>query len=171
MTEAQPARTRSPLRLSVPVRARKLARPLTQGERAAFVAIADVLVPKVGENPAPSEEPGYDEALARSLVARSDAFEEMAAVARRLAGADPATIEGELRRLHAYEPNVFQPLSSTLVGAYFQLPTVLERIGYPGQRSDPPGLEEAVDQLEGGILDSVRARGSIFVPTGDESST
>lgn len=160
----------APRRLSVPPRLRTTPRPLTAAELRGFLALADVLVPGTDRDPAPSASPGYEEALLRSLTARSDVFEPLCAVAAALADADAATIDAELRRLHAHDADTFNPLSGVIAGAYFQLPATLERLNYPGQRRNPPRLEEAVDQILSGILDPVIARGQTYVPDGTEGS-
>lgn len=157
-------------RLSVPPRVRTTPRPLAAAEIAAFTAIADVLVPGTERDPAPSASAGWDDALLRSLAARADVFEQLLVVATGLAGSSAETIEAELRRLHAEDPDTFNPLSAVLAGAYFQLPVTLERLRYPGQKRNPPRLEEAVDQIMSGILDPVIARGQTYVPDGTEDA-
>jgi hypothetical protein len=153
-----------PARLSVP---RKFAapRPLTSEEIATLYAIADVMIPAAGDIPAATEEAGFDKALVRAVDARADAFETLTAILQRLAGADASTLDGALRSLHANEPGAFQPLSAVVAGAWLLLETVRERIGYPGQPRDPAGIQQVVDELDGGILDPVIARGPIYTPT------
>jgi hypothetical protein len=56
-------------------------------------------------------------------------------------------------------------LSAVLAGAYLLVPEVKSAVGYPGQRRDPAGLEEAVDEISDGILDPVLERGHFFVAT------
>lgn len=151
-----------PLRLSVPP---KLVAPrqLTDAEVGTLRAIADVLIPAVGDNPAATSEPDFDQWLARAADARADAFDDITAVLAQLDHAAPDTIDQTLRALHADQPRQFQALSAVVAGAWL-LVRRCARIGYPGQRRDPARLEEAADQISDGILDPVLARGPIYTP-------
>ncbi|MEI7743693.1 MAG: hypothetical protein WCK58_08085 [Chloroflexota bacterium] len=157
-----------PVRLSIPSRRRTPPRPLAGRELAGFLRIADALLPGTERDPAPSACNGYEEALLRSLAARADAFDELVVVAAGLADAAPDVVPATLRRLHDSAPDTFQALSAVVAGAYFQLPEVLERLGYPRQRRSPARMEQIVEELETGILDPVIARGPIYVPDGAE---
>ncbi len=152
-----------PPRLSVPP---KFAAPrqLTDAEVGTLRAIADVLIPASGDNPAATSEPAFDQWLARAADARADAFDHITAVLAQLDRAAPDTIDQTLRALHADQPRQFQALSAVVAGAWLLVPAVRARIGYPGQRRDPPRLEEAADQISDGILDPVLARGPIYTP-------
>ena len=152
-----------PPRLSVPP---KFAAPrqLTDAEVGTLRAIADVLIPAAGDNPAATAEPDFDTWLARAIDARADAFDAIAAFLAQLDVATPEVIDQTLRALHAEQPEQFQALSAVVAGAWLLIPTVRTRIGYPGQRRDPARLEEAVDQISDGILEPVIQRGSIYTP-------
>ena len=160
MTASIPA---GPPRLSVPP---KFAAPrqLTDAEVGTLRAIADVLIPAFGDNPAATSEPDFDQWLARAADARADAFDDITAVLAQLDRAAPDTIDQTLRALHADQPRQFQALSAVVAGAWLLVPAVRARIGYPGQRRDPARLEEAADQISDGILDPVLARGPIYTP-------
>jgi hypothetical protein len=150
-------------RLSVPARF-AAPRALTPAEVATLRAIADVLIPAAGDNPAATAEPDFDRWLLRAVDARADAFELIVTFLAQLDGAAPAEIDAALRRLSAEQPSQFQPLSAVVAGAWLMVPQVRARIGYPGQRRDPARLEEAADQISDGILDAVIARGPIYTP-------
>lgn len=154
-----------PLRLSVPPRF-VAPRQLTDAEVGTLRAIADVLIPASGNNPAATSEPAFDQWLARAVDARADAFDDITAVLAQLDGAAPDTIDQTLRALHADQPKLFQALSTVVAGAWLLVPAVRARIGYPGQRRDPARLEEAADQISDGILDPVIARGAIYTQPG-----
>lgn len=155
-------------RLSVPP---KFAAPraLTATEVATLRAIADVLVPASGENPAATAEPDFDGWLMQAVDARADAFEVIVAVLAELDGASTSQIGAALRSLAAEQPSQFQALSAVVAGAWLLVPEVRARIGYPGQQRNPAGLEEAADQISDGILDPVIARGPIYTPDGTDS--
>jgi hypothetical protein len=152
-------------RLSVPPKF-AAPRPLTASEIATLRAIADVLVPATGDNPAATAEPDFDTWLMRAVNARADAFGAITSILAQLDGAAPAAIDRVLRGLNEEQPGQFQALSAVVVGAWLLVPTVRARIGYPGQRRDPARLEEAADQISDGILDPVIARGPIYTPDG-----
>ena len=157
----------TPARLSVPPKF-AAPRPLTGAEISTLRAIADVLIPASGDNPAATSEPEFDAWLRRAVDARADAFDVITTVLAQLDGAAPDVIDQALRRLHAEQPVTFQALSAVVAGAWLLTPTVRERIGYPGQRRDPAHFEEAVDQLSDGILDPVMTRGPIYTSDGTD---
>jgi hypothetical protein len=152
-------------RLSVPPRFVS-PRPLTEAELTTLRAIADVLIPQSGTEPAATSEPDLNDWLMRAVDARADAFDVITSILRRLDGARPEAIDTALRDLHARSQREFQALTAVVVGGWLLVPAVRERIGYPGQRRDPARLEEAVDQISDGILDPVIARGPIYTPDG-----
>jgi hypothetical protein len=153
--------------LSVPA-AFRTPRALTDDEITALRAVADVLIPAAGDNPSATAEPGFTEQLRVAAHARADAFAPVTAELAALAGADRDTVEHRLRALHAERPEVFQPLSAVVAGAWLLLPAVRERIGYPGQRRDPAPFDQAAEELGGGILDPVLARGTVYTPVPED---
>lgn len=157
----------APTRLSVPPKF-AAPRPLTSSEVSTLRAIADVLIPAAGDNPAATQEPDLDAGLRCAVDARADAFDAITAVLAQLDGASADAIDQALRSLHAEQATTFQALSAVVAGAWLLTPTVRARIGYPGQRRDPAGLEEAVDQISDGILDPVLARGFIYTSDGTD---
>jgi hypothetical protein len=150
-----------PGRLSVPPKF-VAPRPLTAAEVATLRAIADVLIPASGEDPAATAELEFDRWLATAVDARADGFGAVTAVLAQLDGATPDAIDATLRGLHAGQPDVFGVLSSVVAGAWLMIPAVRERIGYPGQGGARARLEEAADQISDGILDPVLARGAVY---------
>lgn len=153
-------------RLSVPP-AFATPRPLTDDEMQTLHAVADVLVPAAGENPAATEETGFDSALRRAADARADVFNHITSLLAQLKDLERQSLELELRRLYAEEPDVFQPLSAIVAEAWLLVPAVRARIGYPGQHHDPPDIDQVVDELSEGILQPVIDRGSIYTPAPD----
>jgi hypothetical protein len=153
--------------LSVPA-AFAVPRPLTDDEITTLRAVADVLIPPAGDDPGATDEPGFDEQLRVAADARSDAFEAITAELAELHGAGPDALDRRLRALHAERPEVFQPLSAVVAGAWLLLPAVRERIGYPGQRRDPAPFDQAANEIGSGILDPVLARGTVYTPVPED---
>lgn len=162
--------------MSIPVpgpRARA-ASALSSGQRAALLAVADVLVPAAGDIPAASATPDYGLWLDRALEARSEIVADLAGILDSLSsdglssggfdagGLDAGGLGAHLRRLDAERPDDFRLLAQVIAGAYFMIPAVLDRIGYPGQHREPAGLTDAADELETGILDPVVDRGPML---------
>ncbi|MBJ8344326.1 hypothetical protein [Antrihabitans sp. YC2-6] len=156
-------------RLSVPEPFR-IPRPLTAAEVDTLHAIADVLVPAAGDDPAATSDPDFDAALKTALNARSDAFDAITAVLEELHGSDAAKVEQSLRTMHAERSEVFQALSAVVAGAWLLSPQVTKRIGYPGQGRFPAAFDDAANELSSGILDPVLERGSVFTPAPREKS-
>ncbi|GAB3059288.1 hypothetical protein GCM10027053_21510 [Intrasporangium mesophilum] len=159
-----------PLRLSVPPPRKQTPRPLTDGERAVYTAIADVLCSGDGSAPPPSQCPEFDDTLDLALATRSDSFDGIVrTIAQAPEGAE--AIQRWLRSLHDNAASDFQVLSAVAAGAYLMVPEIRTAVGYPGQRRNPPKAEEAIDEIMDGILDPVLERGFFYVPTpGQERS-
>lgn len=152
-------------RLSVPRHVSEPPGELTPDLLTTLLAVGDLLVPAVDQNPAASAAPGYDLWLRRSIAARAEEFDLLVQTLDGLAPAD-AGLETRLRALHASgseEDGRFHLVSSIVVGAYLMVPEVKELIGYPGQHRDPARVEEAADELSDGLLDPVISRGPIYV--------
>lgn len=150
-------------RLSVPPVRKTLPRPLTDDERTSLVALADVLCGPSDKAAPPSQQEEFNSWLELAIATRSDSFDLLMNLTSQ--AATVGNLDEWLRQLHDTEPVSFQVLSAVLGGAYLMVPAVRTAIGYPGQRRDPAGLEEAVDELSDGILDPVMERGYFFVPT------
>lgn len=150
-------------RLSVPRPRKAVPRPLDPNELAALTTLGDALCGPHEQVAPPSGQDEYPHWLEVALAARADSFELILELAAEAAAADDR--DAWLRRLHQEQPASFQVLSAVLAGAYLMVPTVKAFVGYPGQRRDPAGIEEAVDQISDGILDPVIERGHFFVPT------
>jgi hypothetical protein len=150
------------IRLSAPVYHRRPPRDLTDGELTGLLRIADVLIPQSGEMPPASRAPEFEHWLSRALAARADAFEGVAAEGARFADIQSDALENEVRALARERPELFQPLSAVLAGAYLMIPQIRSAIGYPGQQRNHPRFDEAAEEIMDGILDPVIERGSIY---------
>lgn len=155
-------------RLSVPARHPHPPRSLTGSEVATLLRIADALIPESDENPAASQVTDFGHYLNLALAARADVFDAVMAAADQLADVPDTQLRDHLRRMWSDDKATFDPLSSILAGAYFMTPQVKALIGYPGPHRDPAGFEDAVNELETGILDPVLERGSIYISAAGE---
>lgn len=149
-------------RLSVPAPRTQLPWALPDGDRDVLTRLADVLCGPHAEVPPPSSLDAFPGFLEIALATRSDCYELLLTLAQEAAD-DPS--ERWLRALADDRPDDFQKLSTVLAGAYLMVPEIKQAVGYPGQRREIPGLEEAVDQIGDGILDPVLERGHFFVAT------
>ncbi|MGH3016609.1 MAG: hypothetical protein ACRDNN_16815, partial [Gaiellaceae bacterium] len=131
---------------------------LSEAQRAAFWALADVLIPATDEMPAASDAGSAEKWLDRALAARSDLVEPLTRVLDGAAGRDP---EEEARRLHAEDADGFSALAQIASGGYYMNLKVRKRIGYPGQGKRLPFSDEAEYDLRDGLLDPVYARGPV----------
>lgn len=152
-----------PAKLSVPPVRKTIPRDLTDAEQTMFTQLADVLCGPSDRVAPPSAQAEFATWLVVALAARSDSFELLVGLAAQASDVDDLPVW--LRNLHDTEAESFQVLSAVLAGAYLLVPEVKSAVGYPGQRRDPAGLEEAVDQISDGILDPVLERGHFFVAT------
>ena len=131
-------------------------------QRTTFAALADVLIPAVNGMPSASEVGAEGKWLDRALRARPDLEPGLVLTLAAAAGCDP---KKELRRLHEEEPDAFRTLALAVTGAYYMHLKIRKRIGYPGQKHDPPFPDEADYYLEGGLLDPVLERGAFGKPS------
>ncbi|MGH3030974.1 MAG: GMC family oxidoreductase [Gaiellaceae bacterium] len=122
--------------------------------RETFAALADVLIPAGEGMPAASEVDVGGKWLDRALGARPDLVATLERALEDAAGRDPVV---EVRRLHAEDSERFAALAHLAAGAYTMHAKVRKRLGYPGQKSNPPLPDEAEYYLEDGLLDPVLA--------------
>jgi hypothetical protein len=156
------------VRLSVPLRIKNAQRELSEDEWAILEAAADCLIPASSTSPAASAAANYRDWVRRALAARAEHFELVIECLEELESDDVGSIWPRLKELNDNDPDKFFVFSSVVAGAYLMVPEVRTAIGYPGQGNAAPGLTEAADQLEDGILDPVVARGPIFVRAAGE---
>jgi choline dehydrogenase-like flavoprotein len=109
-------------------------------QRPGYATLADELIPAAGDMPSASEADPTGKWLGRALAARPD-----------LRAAFERALDGELdaRALRDADPEAFTALTTLVSGAYYMNLKVRKRIGYPGQKHDPPFPDEADYYLEG----------------------
>jgi hypothetical protein len=130
--------------------------------RRRLAALADALIPAGGGMPSASEAGVAGEWLDAIVAAEPGFGPALAAV---LAAADVTDPAGELRRIETTDPEGWGTLTTVVAGAYFLNPAIAEAVGYPGRRAIPVDAVAEPDWLEDGLLDSVKARGTIYRPT------
>jgi choline dehydrogenase-like flavoprotein len=128
---------------------------LDAGLRTVFAALADVLIPAAEGMPAASEAGVHEKWLDRALAARPDLRATFERVLIHLGDDDAA----EAERLRTEDPEGFAALATLAAGAYYMNLKVRKRIGYPGQKRNPPFPDEADYYLDGGLLEPVLRRG------------
>jgi choline dehydrogenase-like flavoprotein len=104
-----------------------------------LAALADALIPAGGGMPSASEADGTGKWIDRALAARPD-----------LAPSFERALEADgVDQLQRDDPEAFAALAELVSGAYYMNVKVRKRIGYPGQKSNPPFPDEADFYLEG----------------------
>jgi hypothetical protein len=96
--------------------------------------------------------------LARALAARPDLKPDVERAVGAVAGRPPATA---LAALSENDPEGYQALALVVSAAHFLHPKVRRRIGFTAHAPAPVFSDEAEIDLEGGLLDAVRARGPL----------
>jgi len=130
--------------------------------RAAFRAIADVLIPAAEGMPAASEVDVHGPVLDRILGLRPDLAERFFRGIAAVAGKPPATAA---EQLNAGDPQALSAIGLVASAAYYMQPRVRELIGYPGQEKRPGNPDETPEYVANGMLQQVLDRGPIFKPT------
>jgi choline dehydrogenase-like flavoprotein len=101
--------------------------------------LADALIPAVHDMPSSSEADATGKWTERALAARPDLAADFA---RALGAADVESLQKD-------DAEAFAALAEIVSGAYYMNVKVRKRIGYPGQKSNPPFPDEAEYYLEG----------------------
>jgi hypothetical protein len=130
--------------------------------RAAFAALADVLIPAEDGMPSGGEVALERGALDAVLRVRPDVLPGLVALLEAATGTGP---EDEVARLRAEDEEGFQLLTTVAAGGYFLDPGVRAAIGYRGQEAVPIEQLDPPDYERDGLLASVVERGPIYRPT------
>ncbi|MEU4311330.1 hypothetical protein [Nocardia sp. NPDC024068] len=135
---------------------------LTDAERETAYLLAEELIPEQPGELSADQAGLSAEFLDRVLALRPDlvpGFRDL------LARAHDRPARAFCDHLMASEPAEFERLTFVLAGAYLMSPRVRDRLNYRGQIGEPQ-LGEAQPEYAGdGLLQLVRARGSIYRPT------
>lgn len=131
---------------------------LDPDRRAAFTAVADLLIPEAHGMPSAGAVIG-DTRLRYVLNARPDLLEPLVAALRPELGTDPAVRFATLER---DEPEGHAALMAVVVFAYYTDRDVRERLGYPGQVAKQLYSWKVPQYIEEGLTDQVLARGPVW---------
>jgi hypothetical protein len=133
---------------------------LSEQERKALAALADVLIPAGADLPSASAADVAGKWLDQVLAACPDLAAGLRELLHKTAGQEPGAAVAALR---ATDTAAFSVLAEVVAGAYFLNPDVRRAIGYSGQTARP--IDPRPDYMEDGLLESVIRRGPIYRPT------
>ena len=133
---------------------------LDADQRAAFAALADVLVPAVDGFPSASQAGVATEGLDQVVSFQPGIAADLMNVLEKATARQPAEAVADLQK---NDPTAFGVLAELVAGAYFLNPLVRARLGYTGQGPRP--IDPHPDYLDDGLLQSVLSRGPIYRPT------
>jgi hypothetical protein len=128
--------------------------------RARLTVIADLLVPAGDGMPGAADIDVTGKWLDRVTAADPSLVAPLVALGACASWED-------LEALHERDPETFERAAFALVSAYYLHPGVRRRMGYPGQGPSPILSDETEWYLRDGLLDAVRDRGPVYVPTPD----
>ena len=135
---------------------------LSEGERALFAALADVLIPAAEGMPAASEVDVHGAMLDGILGLRPDLAD---AFRRGLAAAAGKPPKDAVEALNEDDAEAFGAIAIVASAGYYMTSAVRDLIGYPGQVKRPPDPGQTPEYVANGMLQEVIDRGPIFVPT------
>ena len=131
---------------------------LSDAERTALAAVADLLIPAAHGMPSAAEVL-TDDRLRFVVTARPDLVEPIRSALREGLGDDPAT---RLETLSREDPAALGALQLAIVAGYYTDRRVRELIEYPGQEALTIRSWELPPYLEEGLIDAVLARGPVW---------
>ena len=128
------------------------------GRRAAFSAVAGHLIPAAPGMPSAADVID-DTRLRFVLTARPDLVDPLLAALRPELGDDPAA---RLATLERDEPDSHGALLLAVVGGYYTVSDVRDRLGYPGQVAKQLYSWQYPIYMAEGLTDKVIARGPVW---------
>lgn len=135
---------------------------LSSEQRAAFAAVADLLIPAYKKYPSATSVGVHEKMLDDVLGFRPDLVE---AFLRGIAKIDTANLSASVNTLYKADPDAFNAISLAASGGYYMTPEVRQVLGYPGQESVPYDAHEVPDFLMNHRLENVSRRGPIYRST------
>jgi hypothetical protein len=133
---------------------------LTDDQRSRLAALADVVIPPSETMPSASEIGVQGKWIDKSLAARPDLLEPLLAFIDHAAASEPAAA---VESFIATDPESVEQVLLLLTCSYYMSPKVRKRLGYPGQKANPPYPDESEYYLRDGLLDPVIERGPIYI--------
>lgn len=135
---------------------------LTPDLRAAFAAVADLLIPAYKKYPSATSVGVHEKMLDDVLGFRPDLVESFL---RGLAAIDTGSLSDSVNTLYKADADAFNAISLVASGGYYMTPVVREVLGYPGQESVPYDAHEVPSFLLDQRLENVARRGPIYRST------
>jgi len=132
----------------------------TADQRKALSTMADVMLPETLMMPSASMVDVHGGGVDHVMMARPDLFADLQ---RAIDALDPLQFDLEaLGALLVADEAAYTALTTAVAAAYYQSPTVRERIGYPGQVAKTYDPYAYVDWVNEGLLDPVVERGPLW---------
>ena len=131
---------------------------LDEGRRAAFAAVADLLIPEAHGMPSAADVVG-DARLRFVLTARPDLGEPLLEALRPELGTDAAD---RIAALEREETDRHAALLQVVVFGYYTDGGVRQLLGYPGQEAKQLYSWKVPPFIEEGLTDQVLARGPVW---------
>ena len=130
--------------------------------RAAFIAIADVLIPEDAGMPAASRADVGGPVLDRILSLRDDLKEPFFRGLHAVTGLEPAAAA---KALNTDDPIALATIGLVASAAYYMSPEIRQLIGYPGQQKRSFDADATPEYVTNGMLQVVIDRGPIYRST------
>ena len=130
--------------------------------RAAFLAIADVLIPEDAGMPAASRADVGGPVLDRILSLRDDLKEPFFRGLHAVTGIEPAAAA---KALNTDDPIALATIGLVASAAYYMSPEIKQLIGYPGQQKRSFDADATPEYVTNGMLQVVIDRGPIYRST------
>lgn len=134
---------------------------LGQELREGLARVADVLLPGTGQLPSGRKVNVHLELLDRVLEADPRPLEILRVLGARAGAVDRCT----LRDLETWAGGDIEDVVFAFNAAYYMAPAVLSALRYPGQTRRPVAQATPEELCSDELLEPVRQRGAIFVPT------
>ena len=130
--------------------------------RAAFIAIADVLIPEDAGMPAASRADVGGPVLDRILSLRDDLKEPFFRGLHAVTGKEPTAAA---KALNTDDPMALATIGLVASAAYYMSPEIRQLIGYPGQEKRSFDADATPEYVTNGMLQVVIDRGPIYRST------
>lgn len=134
-------------------------RALSKHNRDAFRRIADVLIPEADGMPSASQVAVHLAGIDHIRELRPELDENLC---RGLNAVGDLDCDEAIAYLDAHDPSALGVIALVATSAYYLVPAVRQRLGYPGQLSRPATEAEEGDCFADDLLQPVIDRGPIY---------
>lgn len=135
---------------------------LSPEERNNFRALADALLPAHGAMPSASAVDVADSTLDHLIGLRADLLPDLLRGLRTINAEESA--DSAIERLSDADSDALCAIRLFALAGYYQHPRVRQLIGYPGQESHEPDIQDPPPYVASGLLAPVLQRGPIWRP-------